>query len=325
MENGMNNTRVKLAVVIYKTYCMEDVRFMVCPLVSSDLYRAKRAIQSCFNQENHNLSFEVHVVINSQDKDFIDEIVYFCEYQNIKYYITESNGTPSQGKNSVFEIFNKSKFTHLAQLDGDDFYYPTFLRHMDRHLRRYPNTDVLGVVPVDIVGNMKPHLHYEEIGENLFVTVWNSNFLNLSSILPWGTDPMFTDTSTHNWCRHNFFTKKITRNFKYDVPTVVGEDHRLHFELFKAHIDEKITYFFSTASDTFVNDRTGESIQKTFSGKKTENGVEVQIDYGLLHNTKNYISTFLEANRSSPAELPFDVAPMYLSYDEKINFIKNYY
>lgn len=304
---------------------MDDIKFMICPLVSSDLYRAKRAIESCFNQQNHNINHEVRVVINSQDQTFIDELEYFCQYQNIKYHITESNGTPSLGKNSVFDIFNKSNCTHLAQLDGDDFYYPTFLRHMERHLKRFPTTDVLGVVPVDIIGDIKSTLQVEEIKEGVYATVWTGNFFDMRNVFPWGIDPMFTDTSTHNWCRHNFFTKKVTKNFRYDLDTIVGEDHRLHFELLHAHINEEIIYWFSTASDTFVNDRTGLSIQKTYSGLKTEKGIEVQLDFELLNKTKEHISSFLNPNRSSATELPLDIAPMFLSYDEKINFIKNYY
>ena len=95
-------------------------KILLCPLVSYDLDRSIRAIKSCFTQKDHELLYGVHVVINSQDSDFTSEISKYCEDSEIEYSITQSDGTPGNGKNSVLEIFQNSDYTHLSQLDGDD-------------------------------------------------------------------------------------------------------------------------------------------------------------------------------------------------------------
>ena len=77
------------------------IKVLLSPLVSEDYYRSVRAIKSCYLQSNHNLEYGVHVVINSLDENFVDEIVGFCLVNNIDYTISESDGTPSTGKNAV--------------------------------------------------------------------------------------------------------------------------------------------------------------------------------------------------------------------------------
>ena len=53
------------------------------------------------------------VVINSLDSEYIERAKNYCIAKDIKYYITESNGSPSKGKNSLLDIF----------LESDDDYW----------------------------------------------------------------------------------------------------------------------------------------------------------------------------------------------------------
>lgn len=64
------------------------------------------------------------IVINTRDKVFESEAMMYCLTEGIEYYITESNGTPSQGKNSVLDIFEKSDNDYMVLIDGDDFLTP---------------------------------------------------------------------------------------------------------------------------------------------------------------------------------------------------------
>jgi len=61
------------------------------------------------------------IVINSLDESYVQEATEYCKAENLEHYITESNGTPSKGKNSVFDIFLASDNEYCVLIDGDDF------------------------------------------------------------------------------------------------------------------------------------------------------------------------------------------------------------
>jgi hypothetical protein len=61
------------------------------------------------------------IVINSLNKKYIKKAKEYCELNELEYYITKSNGTPSKGKNSVLDIFISSDNDYCVLIDGDDF------------------------------------------------------------------------------------------------------------------------------------------------------------------------------------------------------------
>ena len=64
------------------------------------------------------------VVINTLNEKYSAQAEDFCKENNIEYYITESNGTPAKGKNSVLDIFLESNNNYCVMVDGDDFLTP---------------------------------------------------------------------------------------------------------------------------------------------------------------------------------------------------------
>ena len=60
------------------------------------------------------------VVINSLNNDYIDQASKYCQENSIEYHITESDGTPATGKNSVMKVFLESDNEYMVQVDGDD-------------------------------------------------------------------------------------------------------------------------------------------------------------------------------------------------------------
>jgi len=60
------------------------------------------------------------VVINSLNNDFVDQASAYCQENSIEYYVTESDGTPATGKNSVMKLFLESDNEYMVQVDGDD-------------------------------------------------------------------------------------------------------------------------------------------------------------------------------------------------------------
>lgn len=64
------------------------------------------------------------VVINSTDNLYIAKAYEWCREEGIDVTITESNGRPGKGKNSVLAHFLNSKYDYMVQIDGDDFLQP---------------------------------------------------------------------------------------------------------------------------------------------------------------------------------------------------------
>ncbi len=64
------------------------------------------------------------IVINSLDQSFVSDASTYCSNNGIEYYITESDGGPSKGKNSVLDLFEASDNDYMVLIDGDDFLTP---------------------------------------------------------------------------------------------------------------------------------------------------------------------------------------------------------
>lgn len=67
---------------------------------------------------------ETVVVINSLDPDYGAVASKWCEERGIEYHITQSDGTPATGKNSVIKLFLESEEDYMVHVDGDDMLTP---------------------------------------------------------------------------------------------------------------------------------------------------------------------------------------------------------
>lgn len=298
-------------------------KILLCPLVSYDLNRSIRAIKSCFTQKDHKLLYGVHVVINSQDLDFTSEISKYCNDNVIEYSITQSDGTPGTGKNSVLEIFQNSDYTHLSQLDGDDLFYPTFLKQIQRHLYKYPTTDVLATLPCDSI-----YINYEDgfdkLENGFYSLIWSTHYITWSTQSMLGEDRIFSDDFTGNYARFILFSKKISENFRFDSTFMVGEDLKLHFELLHAHQKDDISYWFTSASDTWVRDTSSMGIQKSNSNTFLGGEKIIVKDEGNTERLKEYVENSMMRYRSAPCEIPVDFAPIYMTHEEKKDFLNEF-
>lgn len=69
-------------------------------------------------------SNETVVVINTLNSEYSDEAASFCASNGIDYHITQSDGTPATGKNSVLKLFLESDDEYMVHVDGDDIITP---------------------------------------------------------------------------------------------------------------------------------------------------------------------------------------------------------
>lgn len=298
------------------------MKLLICPLVSWDLKRSVRCIQSCQDQWTSKLEHEIAVVINTKDSKFLTDITNWCGKNRIHYFVSNCDGTASTGKNEVFKYFLSTDCTHLSQVDGDDVLYPSFLKHIERHLNRSPRTDVLGILPKDYITNLEPVGFPVIVNENVKAGVWGINYYDIRDKLGFGEDLIYSNRQFGAYFRYILFSKNVAREYRYDPKQKVGEDHALHFHLLKGHIEDKLLYWISTASDTYLKDDTGHSYQKRMNGNEVDGITYICNDSEMNDKNVELCKTLLEKGRSSPGELPVDYAPLLMGESEKSQFIK---
>ena len=301
----------------------KEIKLMICPLVSSDIPRAIRCIQSAYNQRNHSIKYEVHLIINTVDDSFIGQMVQYCEKNKVPYAVTKSDGTPSTGKNSVFEYFMTKDFTHLSQLDGDDFYYPTFLQQVERHLKKYPNTDAMATCPCDSI-YPRNNGNDSQLSSGNFGCLWGMNYVDYRGNMIFGKDPLVDGISNPNYARLVLFSRKAAESYRYDPEVIVGEDLKIHYDFLWGHQNDEFSYWFTSASDMWVRDGTSFGIQKR-SSNVVENGEYVILRRDdMFYKVRDHVLSKMNHGRTGPAEIPIDFAPLFLQYQEKIDFLNEF-
>ena len=86
---------------------------------------------------------KVQVVINTTNKSMIPELKERCEHYNVPYIITESDGTPATGKNSLLKCFLDSEDEYAVCIDGDDIITPTGVEYYQEVAKQEDAPDLL--------------------------------------------------------------------------------------------------------------------------------------------------------------------------------------
>ena len=186
------------------------------------------------------------VVINSLDSEYIERAKNYCIAKDIKYYITESNGSPSKGKNSLLDIFLESDDDYCVMIDGDDFLTPHGV-WMYKHLAELET-------PPDAVCLINQISLQLENNEVYFVNPFTVDYdylLNASSYdtfknyygLSHEKSVYFDSLTTKYYaeqqkysegsevhCRVTWLSKKAAE-FKFDEGVIIGEDTLQMLEL----------------------------------------------------------------------------------------------
>jgi phosphopantetheinyl transferase (holo-ACP synthase) len=114
------------------------MNLLVAVLTSRDVEKLKRCIESVLSQTS-----DVVVVCNTLDFSFVEQARVVVEAHGIEFIVTESNGTPGKGKNSVKDYFLSTEFTHLLPVDGDDILLPNAVEII---------TDIVESINPDVIG-----------------------------------------------------------------------------------------------------------------------------------------------------------------------------
>ena len=116
------------------------MNLLVAVLTSRDVEKLKRCIESVLPQTS-----DVVVVCNTLDFSFVEQARSVAEEYNVEFLVTESNGTPAKGKNSVLEIFRSRSHAYYMQVDADDYLAPDALSKIAAIVQQNPDVDVIGL------------------------------------------------------------------------------------------------------------------------------------------------------------------------------------
>ena len=99
---------------------------------------------------------KLHVIINTKDKDVEKDLVELVEDCELEYTVTESDGTPATGKNSLLKVFLESDNDYAVGIDGDD-YITDYGAQFYNNLAEHPN-------PPDLLALYNQLQHYPMVG-----------------------------------------------------------------------------------------------------------------------------------------------------------------
>jgi cellulose synthase/poly-beta-1,6-N-acetylglucosamine synthase-like glycosyltransferase len=200
------------------------MNMLVALLTSRDVEKLKRCIESVLPQTS-----DVVVVCNTLDFSFVEQARSVAEEYNVEFLVTESNGTPAKGKNSVLEYFNTTDYTHLMQIDGDDYIMPDAIEKINSIVEQNPEVDVIGITHNYMLFQGKEYtlrdfFRSQEIYE-FAGAVEKGHQINLFSLGKFMA-------STLNFNRMVLYSKKATNSFKFDLEFHGSEDVVAYFELY---------------------------------------------------------------------------------------------
>ncbi len=67
---------------------------------------------------------ETTVIINTLNDKFRKQAEEYCKTEEVRYFITESDGTAATGKNSFLDQFDRDNIPYAVLIDGDDYLTP---------------------------------------------------------------------------------------------------------------------------------------------------------------------------------------------------------
>tara|TARA_B100001093_G_scaffold519479_1_gene608703 strand:+ start:3579 stop:4481 length:903 start_codon:yes stop_codon:yes gene_type:complete len=292
------------------------MKLLITLLTNHDLPRLKRLVKSVQLQYHENfLNVDTYIVVNTLNDDYYQSVL----NANFPFKVikTESNGKPGKGKNSCMEIFANGDWDFVTVMDGDDFFYPTFLRVIANHLKHYPSLDVLGKIPCDFISKYEPNGGYKfnfiQNDIKYWGSVWGISICHGRFGRPYGPGKgrWVDEDLPSNSDKAILLNKKAVESRMHeDIGN--GEDHLYSMQLLNRHQKGELRYFQSMSSDMFVQDRSlDNNIQKKFPQE-----LEVNI-------MKERMFDYVDVNRSNLDELPIIFKELLLGQYKKEEYIKD--
>ena len=252
-------------------------------VTTADAIRALRAYKS-IKDSKKTVSMDIEIIVNSMNKNYINEIKEV--FKGIKVIITEtkSNGFPGFGKNTAFEHFrnHKNNYDFLFYIDGDDFIYPCAFEQFEKLLQY--NADILGLQSTDFFLSEKDYRVSDFINktkekndflhpviDSFYLHSWNDLEINLSKRF---VKDIFAPIQNQYppdrvlFFSKDFLTKEKDIGFPNDMN--VYDDYVFSFQLFERALNKDYSYAQFSSSYCYVYDRINDAAE---TKKHEDNGV----------------------------------------------------
>jgi hypothetical protein len=165
--------------------------------------------KACFRKCVYYLPKEdTTIVINTMDSDMESELIDTCNELGFKYVITESDGTPATGKNSMVRLFLESELDYCVMVDGDDFITPYGVKLYSGLPKLKEPPDILCIYRQTSLKILKPEMFTEETRRS---DIWGYG-------LQYPTDK--SDPNVHNMTAE-YMSDWFQKQFKVDPETAM--------------------------------------------------------------------------------------------------------
>lgn len=262
------------------------------------------------------------VIINTMDDDYAEEASTYCRESGIEYYITESNGTPGRGKNSLLEKFLESDNDYCVQIDGDDYLTPHGVYMYDNLSKSDNPPDVVclthqvavtydindineyiennGVIPGRSDIKPKPAYCFRIPYDKTISGIKDENNGLTEEVrellLAYHNVQRKYSEESEIHCRITWYSRKAAAH-RFDEDIYIGEDTLHYFKLKNAHVEGRLTFMNNVEiPPTYIYDKrnseTGTVFKHSNEGKDTawlEAYIQRVYEYekqGILHNNR---------------------------------------
>ena len=219
-------------------------------------------------------TYDVVVVVNSTDAGYAETVRALLP--GVEVVVTESNGRPGKGHNSVLTNFRRrafgaEKYDYCLLVDGDDFLYPRALSRLEYYLDYEP--DVLLLTFHDKLCRERsdadagvPHFSIDDRA------VW---FYNLTDVtVPrWyeakGTCPFGRDVTDLNTAARPlvFSRRALDFDLAYDEDMALFDDFVVFCKCLERSVLGDLRVFGVVDSHVYLYNTTSESATSRFFGK----------------------------------------------------------
>jgi hypothetical protein len=198
---------------------------------------------------------ETVVVINTLNEEEKQKGVDYCTNNSLEFFVTESDGTPATGKNSVLKLFLESNNDYMVAIDGDDHLTPYGVR-LYRELANHPTPPDMVVLyrQQQVLSNGVVQYPFDKSNHNLtyevllgFLTESKHYELPLEEAQTLARDRIeFNEfmykkmESREVMCRMVFHSRKVAELMNYTNRLVVGEDTHQFLRIKKLAMEGKL-------------------------------------------------------------------------------------
>ena len=208
---------------------------LVAILTSDKIDKLERCIKSVYQQTA--LS-DIVVIINTMDTQYATSAQQVCEQYGIRYAVTDSNGTPAKGKNSVLDFFLNTEYDYLTQIDGDDYLTPNAINKIHGIIENNPDIDILGLTNNTMTCQGKQYIvqdFFESSDIYSFAGIAGREALNLIALGKFMIN--------HLPCnRMLLYSRRCAESFRFDESFTGAEDIVASYELY---YNSNLTYSFT--------------------------------------------------------------------------------